>query len=130
MLVLYRLASSSLGVQGVFVWNNHVVCHSLELPWRDNLANMSCIPARLYPITKEMHSRFGNVFRLSFVPNRTGILIHPGNSMFDSRGCILPGLDTDDNIGLKNSRSALQKLWSLLPTETDLFIKEFNNASF
>ena len=80
MLTLYRLTSSDKGTQGVFIFNNSVVCYSLELPWRNNAREISCIPAGLYPISKEIHPRFASVFRLSSVPARAGILIHPGIS--------------------------------------------------
>ena len=125
MLTLLRLCQFKIGVQGVFIWNNSVVCHSLELPWLNNVPERSCIPYGTYMVVKEMHPRFGSVFRLPFVIGRSGILIHPGNSIHDTKGCILPGLDIDDSIGIKSSRSALQRLYDLLPTSTSLIIKEF-----
>ena len=124
MLILQRLTSSDKGVQGVFIYNRSVVCHSLELPWRDNAREISCIPAGLYPISKEIHPRFASVFRLSSVPERAGILIHPGNSVYDTKGCILPGLDVDATIGIKSSRSALNRLYDLLPSTTTILVKD------
>ena len=61
---------------------------------------------------------------LSAVPARAGILIHPGNSVYDTKGCILPGLDVDDTIGLKSSRPAINRLYDLLPSTTTLLVKD------
>lgn len=124
MLKLIRVTNTSKGVQGVFIWNDSVVCHSLELPWLNNLRSKSCIPCGIYPIKKEVHPRFADVIRLSNVPNRSGILIHPGNTLYDTQGCILPGLDIDDTIGIKSSRPALQRLFKLLPQYSEILVKE------
>lgn len=74
-------------------------CVTLELPWRDNRRNVSCIPEGRYRVEWSRSGRFGEVYRVLDVPGRSGILIHPGNwagdrfmrMMSDVEGCILLG---------------------------------------
>lgn len=72
---------------------------AIELPWRDNARNRSCIPAGQYEARVVQSPRFGRCYHVRGVPGRTGILIHAGNVAGDrdlglrshSYGCILPG---------------------------------------
>lgn len=71
---------------------------TLEDAWRENQANISCIPAGRYkcaPHGWEANPpyRFTKVWRVSNVPNRSAILFHIGNTHEDTRGCILVGFD-------------------------------------
>ncbi len=70
--------------------------HTLEHRWRDNKPNVSCIPAGTYkfvPHGWEPNSpkKFKRVWRLEGVPGREAILIHAGNTVHDTQGCILAG---------------------------------------
>lgn len=74
-------------------------CHVVELPWRDNKCNISCIPTGDY-ICKLHHSRkFGTVYHLQDVQGRTWVLTHSGNVAGDvskgwkthSAGCLIVG---------------------------------------
>jgi hypothetical protein len=69
----------------------HPEFFTLELPWRRNQINISCIPAGIYRLTKRQSPRFGKCIRVENVPGRAGILIHAGNTTRDTHGCILPG---------------------------------------
>ena len=96
--LLTRQASEDQGTLGSFYsWG--FSCMTLELPWRDNQKNISCIPAGRY-ITKLIYSqKFKDVYWLREVEDRTGILIHAGTWAGDkekgfkthSYGCILLG---------------------------------------
>lgn len=74
-------------------------CFSLELPWRDNRVDISCIPAGTYRGGPVHSPRFGRVYGLHEVPGRTHILLHAGNLAgdvalgleSDVAGCILLG---------------------------------------
>jgi hypothetical protein len=65
------------------------VLHVLELPWRDNQTDISCIPRGVYLCQWGR----GNLIHVRDVPGRIGIQIHPGNFIHETRGCLLPGLD-------------------------------------
>jgi hypothetical protein len=72
---------------------------TMELPWRGNRQNLSCIPDGDY-ICRVYHSRrFGTVYHITDVAGRTWILTHVGNWAGDkekglrsnSYGCVLMG---------------------------------------
>lgn len=64
---------------------------TLELPWRGNEHEKSCIPDGDYTLARWQSPSKGPVLLLSGVPNRDFILIHVGNYPHDSKGCILIG---------------------------------------
>lgn len=125
MLILNRLCSTFFETSGVLIYDRRVLCHTLELPWKGNLQNVSCIPAGEYDVIKASTPKFGEVFYVKNVPGREGILFHPGNKLEDTRGCILPGLDVHlNNLRLAHSRLAMDRLYSVLPQQFRLLIKE------
>lgn len=70
-------------------------CDTLELPWRNNSKDVSCIPKGTYAVmVKAFHT--GTRYQLNSVPGRTGIFIHEGNYYKDSLGCILLGVKPSD----------------------------------
>lgn len=120
---LHRFSNVNLGNVGFLVMDDRVLCHTLELPWKGNMRNVSCIPPGTYTVEKFVSSKFGRCFRLPFVPNRSGILIHAGNTRDDTQGCILVGQSSDLSTGRVNySRAALAYLDYLLPNNFNLVI--------
>lgn len=100
-LVLTRFASSDQGTPGVLAGPEGVICRMMELPWRDNARGLSCIPAGLYRVEyleQSASGKYRDVYHVLDVPERAGILIHPGNWAgardrgwrTDSWGCLLP----------------------------------------
>lgn len=68
--------------------------YTLERPWANNARGVSCIPTGSYKVTFAWSNRFKKLMpRLLYVPGRDGVLIHGGNTEFDTEGCILVGLD-------------------------------------
>lgn len=123
IVTLNRLVTNSSGCFGVLIYEKNILCYTLELPWRGNIKNKSCVPCGTYDLSKSYSSGLGNVFRFNHVPGRSGILIHSGNTIEDTEGCILPGLDISD-FGVVSSRSALGRLLISLPPEFQLDIRE------
>lgn len=70
--------------------------YTLELPWKNNEKQVSCIPVGIYPVVKHVSPKFGKCFWLQDVPNRSEILIHPANYTSELKGCIAVGMDHDD----------------------------------
>lgn len=66
--------------------------HTLELPWRDNRTGVSCIPTGVYRGAHHSSAAYPDHYRLLNVQGREGILIHAGNTVKDTQGCILVGL--------------------------------------
>jgi len=95
---LIRLRRSDHGSEGIMVFQ-HFCCFTMELPWRDNLRSLSCIPPGAYLCELRLSPHFGRVYWLTNVPNRQYILIHSGNWGGDvqkglkshTNGCILLG---------------------------------------
>ena len=89
--------------------------YTLELPWRENQKQVSCIPAGQYQIALYNSVKFGPCFQVLDVPGRDAILIHAGNYNRDTHGCILPGcgladLDSDGLTDVTGSRKMMQYL--------------------
>ncbi len=86
------------------------VFFTIELPWAGNKRKVSCIPEREYIATYERHPKFGDVWRLSDVEGRDGILIHAANKRTQLKGCIAPNLVLTGDQSGASSRKALEKL--------------------
>jgi len=88
---LMRVEQGDEGTFGVLRLEGRAYCVTLEPPDRDNMANMSCIPAGRYMCRLVESPRFGRTFEVTNVPGRSHILLHPGNVVGDTRGCVLLG---------------------------------------
>lgn len=103
-------------------------CKSLELPWKDNEKNISCIPKGIYNAEKHFSPRFKTeVILLKNVPNRDAIEIHPANFVRQLRGCIAVGdnfidIDSDGLKDVTNSREVFKNLLLLLPNKFKIII--------
>ena len=94
----------------------------LELPWKRNQQNVSCIPKDIYTVVKFNSPTHGNVFLYQDVPNREYIEMHPGNYNSQIRGCQLPGeafsdINSDGLLDVTSSRKTLEIIWDLMPEE-------------
>lgn len=93
----------------------------LELPWLDNLPDVSCIPEGEYDYEVRESPRTGDlVIWVLNVPNRTAIQWHPGNYTREIRGCGMPGmgikfLDSDDIPDVFSSGAALEAILEWIP---------------
>lgn len=123
MLYLTRYLHLSTQTRGILTYYDVPLCHTLELPELNNQPQISCIPKGLYNVHKSHSSLHGLCLRFSFVPGRSGILIHAGNTIKDTRGCILPGLDVSQT-SVIYSRKAMIRLLDTLPDAFTLTIKE------
>lgn len=87
-------------------------CVSLELPWKNNAREVSCVPAGEYDIVLEYsQSKKMDLWELKDVPGRSEVKIHIANYVSDLLGCIAPGLrwadlNKDGIIDVANSRVA------------------------
>jgi len=102
---------------------------TLELPWKNNKSNISCIPKGSYKVVKRHSEKFKNHFHILDVENRDFILIHNANFYTELRGCIAIGsdlqyLNTDNEIDVVNSINTLKELYNRLPDSFYLEIVE------
>jgi hypothetical protein len=121
MLTLPRSESGERGTFGVLVVNGssgeRFQCVTLELPWRMNAHDVSCIPAGVYPVHfrwSQHHDCF--VYEVRDVPNnRKDVEFHVGNFLSNSRGCILVGSGVaHDHSMIVGSRLAFDRFMAVM----------------
>ena len=88
---LVRIVTGPERTMGVLILGAEPFAMTIEPRAFDNLEGASCIPASTYICKMSLSKRFGKVYKVQNVPCRTGILIHPGNSVDETAGCILMG---------------------------------------
>ena len=124
---LVRHETSDEGTFGKLFVGDRVFM-TAELPWFNNSRSISCIPCGEYQCSKVESPKFGNVYQIHDVPDRSHILIHPGNfagdrslgKRTDSYGCILLGQKVATiyhQQAVINSRKAFEKFYELTDDE-------------
>ncbi|MBI2271441.1 MAG: hypothetical protein HYU69_13945 [Bacteroidetes bacterium] len=79
------------GTNGTIYGDGSYVCHTIELPWKNNEVKASCIPEGRYELLERYSTKFGWHILLRGVPGRDLILMHPANNALkELRGCIAP----------------------------------------
>ena len=125
---IFRLRRSDQGTEGMLV-SGDFKCKTLELPWRDNTRQVSCIPPGIYDVEIRLSNKYGRIYWVRKVPNRTYILIHSGNYAGDKRrgfkshvmGCILLGLKSGrlgGQVAVLNSRVAVRNFMEEMEYES------------
>ena len=118
-LLILRDTFTDNSTIGELFLNGERMCDTLELPYRDNQRSVSCIPTGEYKVRlrypRESATRDYLHLLVQDVKDRSYILFHRGNSAKDTRGCILVGLGSQQDI-VQNSTLAL-----------DLLLKEIIN---
>ncbi len=107
---LLRTRTSDQGTEGMLITDGFM-CKTLELPWRENQRSISCIPSGEYKVVIRQSPKYGSVYWVTKVPNRSWILIHAGNWAGDTKkgfnshtnGCILMG----SKFGFLNNQRAV-----------------------
>lgn len=115
---LRRWIETEDGTFGELIFENRVLCQTLEDRWANNQPRVSCIPPGRYLCVPHSGPKFKDVWEITNVPGRTAILIHCGNLSSDTIGCVLCGMAIgkfDDHYGLVGSRAAMGDLRKTLP---------------
>ncbi|MHA1815918.1 MAG: DUF5675 family protein, partial [Candidatus Heimdallarchaeaceae archaeon] len=119
------------GTEGILATQDFS-CKTLELPWKDNRRQISCIPPGEYKVEIRLSNKYGRIYWVRKVPERTYILIHSGNYAGDRSkglkthvmGCILLG-KTHGFLGgqraVLNSRLTVKRFMRLMEYETFQF---------
>lgn len=77
---------------GNFVFSDGTKMFAMELPWRDNAHDISCIPCGVYICHMLITQHYGKVYQITNVPDRTDILIHSAARPRDILGCVGVGM--------------------------------------
>ena len=112
-LLLIRDTFTEESTIGELFLNGERICDTLENPYLDNQRNISCIPEGNYDVRlrlpRESATRDYLHLLVQDVPNRDWILFHRGNTAKDTRGCILVGLGSQQDV-VSNSTLAMDLL--------------------
>lgn len=98
MIELKRLQRTDKCTIGALAIDGNFICWTLEEPWLNNMKDVSCIPLGHYRAHEYQSAKFGKCYSITDLQNRqpanrSGILIHSGNTTNDTSGCILLGLE-------------------------------------
>lgn len=128
-----RTQQTSKQVTGVFVLQDSqgkavFRCKTLELPWRNNERQRSCIPVGTYEVVPRTSPKFAKHYHIKDVPNRDWILIHTGNYHTQILGCVLVGatladINGDGELDVTSSRVTLNKILALAPKGFQLIVQ-------
>ena len=129
-LLLLRDTFSDKSTIGELFIDGERFCDTLELPYRDNQRSISCIPTGSYKVRlrypRESATRNYLHLLVQDVKDRSFILFHRGNSAKDTRGCILVGQGSQQDV-VHNSTLAMDLLMkeiiNLGGTNINLIIK-------
>ena len=129
-LLIIRDTFTEESTIGELFVNGERFCDTLELPYRDNQRSISCIPTGEYKVrlrvARESATRDYLHLLVQEVKDRSYILFHRGNTAKDTRGCILVGQGSQQNI-VHNSTLAMDLLMkeiiNLGGTNINLIIK-------
>jgi len=93
----------------------------IELPWKNNKRNISCIPAGEYSaIAVKRYSNGKYALWVQDVPNRSQIMVHTANFVRQLRGCLAPGkefkdIDNDGIIDVTSSQATMDEIQTHIP---------------
>lgn len=133
-VTLIRDRTSDQGTEGRLI-HPLFSCFTIEPPWRDNKATISCIPAGEYQVELRKSPKYGITYWIKNVPNRSFILQHPGNVAGDkskgyktnSWGCQLFGKYRGELWGQRavlSSRPTIKEFLVLMKGEPYMLIIE------
>jgi hypothetical protein len=151
-MTLVRTFESNSCTTGELFVNGKFLCHTLELPWRENKSYISSIPSKTYAgnIRYDKNDHWRIELRNEDTAPRSGVQIHVGNFPKDVEGCILPGMevvnsksevldsataynrikaafyDSDDPVASPNKAISLDIRYNELPTEFIVWDEQAN----
>lgn len=126
-IILKRFKESSQGILGHFVTTGFEA-RTIELPWKDNLPGISCIPLGTYKCDYRYSPKFKEHYEIANVICRNWVLIHSGNFAGDeekgfkthSHGCIIIGKyhgKIEDQDAVLLSRTTLRSFVNFMERE-------------
>jgi hypothetical protein len=126
-ITIKRLSDDGFQTLGIMTLPNGKVYQTLELAWKNNQKQISCIPKGCYQVTKRVSAKYGEHFHILDVKNRDFILIHQANFHSQLMGCVAVGkgladINKDGRLDVTSSKQAMKELLSALPNKFQLQI--------
>jgi len=120
-ILLLQRKYGAQGTNGTITYQGEEICHTIELPDRNNIPRISCIPIGQYKLEKRRYAKHGEQIGIPIVLGREAILIHAANNALqDLQGCIAPvttltGEGTGDYSGkaLAKLKALVYSLWDM-----------------
>lgn len=130
LLELFRKTHTPTCVLGELLIDGIFHCYTIELPIGDGKRGWA-IPEGMFPVRIGWSPLFKKqMIRVEPVPGRDGILIHKGNGVEDTSGCILVGKTLAGNrIVAGTSTLAYEPLYSQVKAAQSLNTKIFLRVS-
>lgn len=121
-IYLKRFETNAFETLGNLFYKDEKIAATLELPWRNNMPRVSCIPKGEYKVIRRHTAKYGKHFHITGVQGRSYILIHTANYFYNLLGCIGVGrehvhINADNIKDINYSRATMKKLLELLPNE-------------
>lgn len=129
-LFLTRFAYAPDGTFGQLELPDGQVIYTVEQPWNANKESASCIPDGVYSLAmrrspvveRTSGGEYPEGWEVTDVPERTYIMLHPGNWPDDVAGCIAVGDDYRIIRGanaVANSQATFNRLMKALDPDED-----------
>lgn len=126
VITLKRVILSNVATLGVMLHDTgEEICRTLEPPIGNN-AKGYAIKQGMYEVTRDHTGKF-KYYKLLSVPMREDIEIHTGNTVDDTRGCILVGANWCfmlNKMAVSQSKLTMAEMISTLPEKFTLNITE------
>lgn len=112
MLVLkreYFTAKDKYGArtEGTITFPDGSEIRTLERPWKQNKAFVSCIPEGEYIVSRD-HTGKHRYYAVNDVKDRSAIEIHPANTVNQLQGCIAPCLFIEKGVARHSTEACLK----------------------
>lgn len=120
-ILLLQRTYGAQGTNGTITYQGEVICHTIELPDRNNIPRISCIPIGQYKLEKRRYPKHGEQIGIPIVLGREAILIHAANNASkELQGCIAPVTTLTGEGRGDYSGKALAKLKALVYSLWDI----------
>lgn len=122
---LPRLVTGTSGTFGVLQLNDVILCGTLELPWKGNRVQESCIPPGTYRLKRINSPKHGITFGIMDVDGRSNCLIHSANKPSQLLGCIALGEQfgyLDGKPALLASGDAMREFMTVMTGYDDAYL--------
>jgi hypothetical protein len=129
-MILLERAYTDMGTFGVWTMPSGFQCYTVERPWAGNKPFKSCIPEGVYTMKKRpspvvertSRGRYSEGWEVTNVPERSYIMVHPGNTAADLEGCVAPGEALgyiEGKWAVTNSQAVFRRLMTELSTRSE-----------